>query len=112
MLEVRDYDAYPDVMIYNLDRPDGYPNGRRIADDIVGYNCALGDCALQEVAFIEGDSFTRQTINDKTFLDDFPYLAEPWPSTGHAPDHTHFSWWWVIIPLLVLIIIIVLWRKA
>ena len=70
----------------------GFPNGRRLGDDVV-------DIELQVVAgFLKGnkvplgDGVDR---NDKPFLSSFPYLASPWdgftsaPSTrvepGHAP---------------------------
>jgi hypothetical protein len=70
----------------------GFPNGRRLGDDVV-------DIELQVVAgFLKGnkvplgDGVDR---NDKPYLSSFPYLASPWdgftsaPSTriepGHAP---------------------------
>ena len=76
LLQIRPYDLEPDVMIFTTRVPPGFPNGRRLKDDIVGLTCAQGDCALQEVAFIEG-GWPRATTNDKPFLDEFPYLAEP-----------------------------------
>lgn len=76
---LRSYDIQPDVMIYTDRRPVGYPNGRLLTDDVVAQSCAFGDCLLQEISFIEG-AFPRQTTNDKPFLSDFPYLAEPWPN--------------------------------
>jgi len=74
---LRSYDNQPDVMIYTDRRPVGYPNGRLLTDDVVAQSCAFGDCLLQEISFIEG-AFPRQTTNDKPFLTEFPYLAEPW----------------------------------
>lgn len=100
---VRAYDVSPDVVIYSLNRPDGFPNGRLLEDDVAELTCQWGDCALYEVSYIEGDAFPRATKNDKDFLSEFPYLAEPWPSTGHAPDHTHFHWSWLFIALLICI---------
>src|SRR5262249_29854805 len=58
--------------------PAGYPNGRLLTDDVVAKICAAGDCLAQEISFIEG-GWPRATANDKPFLDDWPYLAEPWP---------------------------------
>ena len=75
---IRHYDFAPDVMIYTTRRPAGFPNGRLLTDDIVGETCAQGDCLLFESAYEEG-KWPRQLINDKPFLDEFPYLAEPWP---------------------------------
>ena len=58
--------------------PAGFPNGRLLHDDVAAQTCAFGDCILQEISFIEG-GWPRATVNDKPFLDDWPYLAEPWP---------------------------------
>jgi len=62
----------------------GYPNGRRLSDDII-------DISLQVV---EGFLLGQQTglsdgvnANDKTFLSSFPYLA--YPTSGSNPNpHT------------------------
>lgn len=82
---VRDYDLAPDVMIYTNTRPPGFPNGRRLEDDVAVLTCAQGDCPLQENSFINSDQWPRATVNDKPFLNEFPYLAEPWPFTQQAP---------------------------
>jgi hypothetical protein len=87
VLLIRQYDVATDVMIYSNRFPPGFPNGRRLEDDIVGLTCATGDCILQELAFVEGKidkGYPRPVINDKPFLDDFPYLAEPWPVAAEA----------------------------
>jgi len=34
---------------------------------------------------IASGNYLYPTFNDKPFLDDFPYLAEPWPETPQAP---------------------------
>lgn len=79
LFAIRHYDAQPDVMIFtNRYRP-GFPNGRRLTDDVAALTCSFGDCVLQEISYIEGDAYPRETTNDKEFLDEFPYLAEPWP---------------------------------
>jgi hypothetical protein len=84
VLQIRKYDLHTDVMIYSDRYPPGFPNGRRLPDDIVGLTCEQGDCILQELAFVEG-SWPRQTINDKPFSDQFPFLAEPWPDNPAQP---------------------------
>jgi hypothetical protein len=70
----------------------GFPNGRRLGDDVV-------DIELQVVAgFLKGNKVPLGDgvdKNDKPYLSTFPYLASPWdgftsaPSTriepGHAP---------------------------
>jgi len=85
-LQLRSYDATPDVMIYSTRNPNGpgFPNGRRLEDDVAHITCEVGDCILQELSFIEGP-YPRATKNDKDFLPDFPYLAEPWPNAPEAP---------------------------
>jgi hypothetical protein len=86
-IQMRSYDATPDVMIYSKRNPNGpgFPNGRRLEDDIAHITCEVGDCILQELSFIEGP-FPRATKNDKDFLPDFPYLAEPWPNSPETPQ--------------------------
>jgi hypothetical protein len=76
---IRHYDEKPDVMIYTSTRPPGFPNGRRLTDDVAELTCAQGDCPLQESSFIDTKQWPRAVVNDKPFSSDFPYLAEPWP---------------------------------
>jgi hypothetical protein len=102
-LQIRKYDLEPDVMIYSNRFPPGFPNGRRLLDDVGALTCQAGDCILQEISFIEG-GWPRQTVNDKPFLDEWPYLAEPWPDQQEAPPSTKSIWPYVIgIGLAVLI---------
>lgn len=103
-IQMRSYDATPDVMIYSTRNPNGpgFPNGRRLEDDIAHITCEVGDCILQELSFIEGP-FPRATKNDKEFLPDFPYLAEPWPNAPEAPQ-TMKS----IIPIVVFYAVLLL----
>jgi hypothetical protein len=82
--QIRKYDLVPDVMIYTSRFAPGFPNGRRLADDVVAVTCQVGDCLLQELSYIEGD-WPRQTVNDKPFLAEFPYMAEPWPAQAAPP---------------------------
>ena len=74
----------PDRMGLLAGQNDGFPNGRRLTDDVV-------DIALQVVAgHLVGGAFTCAPIgasprslgdtvcaNDKPFLASFPYLASP-----------------------------------
>ncbi len=64
--------------------PSGWPNGRRIGDDVV-------DIALTAIA--SGPSFTTITVvgdntpaNDQTYNRTFPYLATPHSGTDHSKD--------------------------
>ncbi|HYR26947.1 MAG TPA: hypothetical protein VEU30_00690 [Thermoanaerobaculia bacterium] len=74
---IRAYDFQPDVMIYTRRRPVGFPNGRLLTDDVADLTCRNGDCLLWELSFSQ--KWPRATKNDKEFLEEWPYLAEPWP---------------------------------
>lgn len=76
----RKWDFVPDVMIYAAQHPVGFPNGRLLTDDVAELLATYGDTLLKELSYV-GDNATwpRATKNDKEFLNDFPYLAEPWP---------------------------------
>ncbi len=102
VLQIRPYDKQPDVMIFTTSRNAGFPNGRRLPDDVAGLTCAQGDCVLQEVAFIEGH-WPRTTVNDRPFGDEFPYLASPWPSQPEVRkmDYHVLIFWSIIVLLLV-----------
>jgi hypothetical protein len=104
-LQLRKYDLAPDVMIYTNRYPVGFPNGRLLTDDVNAIVCTTGDCLLQELSFVEGD-WPRATVNDKPFLADWPYLAEPWPDRAPAPPPTRSILPYLIAVLLVLAIVI------
>jgi hypothetical protein len=55
-----------------------------LTDDVALLTCEQGDCPLIENSFIDSKEWPRATVNDKPFLTEFPYLAEPWPSTPPA----------------------------
>ena len=80
LFEIRQYDVQPDVLIYSTRYPAGFPNGRLLTDDVALLTCLYGDCILHDLSYIEGHDFPRRTTNDKEFLPEFPYLAEPWPA--------------------------------
>lgn len=108
--QLRPYDLVsPDVMIYTSRRPPGYPNGRRLEDDIVLLTCQTGDCVLMELAYTEGNDWPRATTNDKDFLPQFPYLAEPWPAQEPAAQSGGLlslcSLAWIVGILLVLFLL-------
>jgi len=75
---IRAYDFQPDVMIYTRRRPAGFPNGRLLTDDVADLTCRNGDCLLWELSFSQ--KWPRPSKNDKEFLEEWPYLAEPWPA--------------------------------
>jgi hypothetical protein len=81
LFKIRPYDDFPDVMIYTNQYPIGFPNGRKLTDDVAALTCDQGDCALVEGAYIDSPQWPRATINDKPFMKEFPYLAEPWPTS-------------------------------
>lgn len=78
---IRHYDSdIPDVMILNLDRPIGYPNGNVPGDDVVRNTCieGLGECQLWEIASFADPCAPRRTYPDKPMTNSMPYLGEPW----------------------------------
>lgn len=96
--QLRKYDLAPDVMIYTTRFQPGFPNGRRLPDDVNSILCNVGDCLLQEISTIEGD-YPRPTANDKKFLPAFPYLAAPWPD---KPEKVLTrSIWPYLLPVLI-----------
>ncbi len=106
LVQIRKYDVQPDVMIYSSRFPVGFPNGRLLTDDVGAITCSTGDCILQDLSFIEG-GWPRATVNDKPFLEEWPYLAEPWPETQEPAPSTKSILPYII--LLVLIFAIVSW---
>ncbi|MCI0654602.1 MAG: DUF4331 domain-containing protein [Methylococcaceae bacterium] len=81
IFQIRKYDSdIPDVMILNLDRPLGYPNGQVPGDDVVRNTCieGLGECQLWEIASFADPCAPRRTYTDKPFSNSMPYLGEPW----------------------------------
>jgi len=115
-LLVRHYDYVPDVMVYTSQFEPGFPNGRRLEDDVALLTCNQGDCPLQENAFIDTKQWPRATVNDKPLLAEFPFLAEPWPA---KPQATPPSCWpyimkYVIMPLIIVaafIIGLIIWHR-
>ena len=123
LLQIRKYDRVPDVLVYSTQFPDaiyptyfpneppgGFPNGRRLRDDVAARTCAVGDCILQELSFVEGE-WPRARENDKPFLDTFPYLAEPWKegdSRFEASKPLRSIWRsWVSLVAIVLVALFV-----
>ena len=119
--QFRKYDLAPDVMIFTTRFPPGYPNGRQLADDVNAITCMTGDCLLQELSFVEG-GWPRAVVNDKPFLPDFPYLAEPFPDSPEKVITE--SIWPYVLPVLIVIAVLIwglveivwrglrwLWRK-
>ncbi|MEP5989334.1 hypothetical protein, partial [Rhodopirellula bahusiensis] len=85
---IRHYDFEPDVMIFSRIRPAGYPNGRRLSDDVAKLCCDQGDCLLYEVSLAEShaDHVPRPVTNNVPFLEQFPYLASVNQSARSLPD--------------------------
>lgn len=109
--QIRKYDLQPDVMIYSSRYPAGFPNGRQLPDDPAGETCKYGDCVLQELAYIEGEDFPRRLTNDKEFLPDFPYLAEPYPDNPAqpAPAPSIYPTLFMLLLIVLLVVFLILW---
>lgn len=68
----------PDVLIFDTSSPAGFPNGRALTDDVVDLVCDLAnECRVSILEGQGGKPRRRPRANDKSFLQDFPYLAEP-----------------------------------
>jgi hypothetical protein len=61
-----------------------------------------------EAAFTDTEEWPRQTVNDKEFLSEFPYLAEPWPAKEPASKGFRWGLWITILLILLVILILVL----
>ena len=108
MFKIRHYDYHPDVMLFTTRYAAGYPNGRRLPDDVVLLTCQIGECLLMEAAFTDTEEWPRQTVNDKDFLAEFPYLAEPWPAKEPAKKGFRWGLWITILLILLLILTLIL----
>lgn len=93
--EYRPWDFVPDVVIYHPDFRTRFPNGRLLTDDVANLLSRNGDSLLLELSYKNG-TWPRATRNDRPFLTNFPYLAEPWPwnettppPIGHAVSSGH-----------------------
>jgi hypothetical protein len=60
----------PDVMHFNTTSRDGFPNGRRLADDVIDTELGL---------LTNGGLTSDRVVNDSVFSNRFPYLGPPLP---------------------------------
>jgi hypothetical protein len=84
LFKIRSYDYFPDVMIYTKQYEIGFPNGRKLTDDVALLTCEQGDCPLVESAYVDSPQWPRAGVSDKPFLQEFPYLAEKWDESEIA----------------------------
>ncbi|HEX5057447.1 MAG TPA: hypothetical protein VFX02_13250 [Gammaproteobacteria bacterium] len=95
----------PNLTQVDMDTNGTWPYGRRLTDQVatrflatfldMGQNCGAKPCdietlnqpALWESAPIVPKTVPNPLTNDKPFLGEFPYLAEPWPKNGEYPKH-------------------------
>ena len=111
LLQLYPYDlTNPDVMIFSTQFPPVYPNGRQLTDDVAAISCLYGDCALLQLSYAESNQFPRATVNDKPFLPNFPFLAEPWPPSP-PPDMSGIGClgWLTIILVILIVLAILIW---
>ncbi|MCB9565812.1 MAG: DUF4331 family protein [Myxococcales bacterium] len=68
----------PDTLKLDLSQDSGFPNGRKLADPVMDVTLAV---VLLDLQVHAADLFASIPLNppanDKAFLADFPYLAEP-----------------------------------
>jgi hypothetical protein len=86
----------PDVMIYNTAAAAGFPNGRRLDDDVVDLVYAVDPTLVQGVVNTDAPF---PSANDKPFLPQFPYLAAPHVA---GPIPTASAWGLVVLMLVLL----------
>ena len=118
VFQIRPYDLQPDVMIYttrevlglNGELQVGYPNGRRLTDDVAKLTCRMGDCILWELSFAMDGTWPRVDVNDAPFRSEFPFLAAQWPD---EPKAQRSGWLVLIVVLLVLsaLAIVLRWNQ-
>ncbi len=108
---LRHYDYVPDVMIFTKRYPVGFPNGRRLTDDVALLTCQQGDCPLIEASYGDTKQWPRATRNDKPFGDEFPYLAEPWPAKPSPPAASGpgMMCMMILMAVPVLLVVIIVW---
>jgi hypothetical protein len=94
-------------MIYSTRFPPGFPNGRRLTDDVVALLCETGDCLTQELSFIEAKEgvWPRAIQNDKPISATWPFLAEKWPDRAEPAAPTDSIWPYIIVALVVIALV-------
>lgn len=70
--------AVPDTLKLNLAQTSGFPNGRRLQDDVI-------DTYIFFVTNQSAQTGDGVDANDKAFLSDFPFLAPPHPAPSATP---------------------------
>jgi len=75
----------PDVMICNTSRIPSFPNCRGLTDDVVQYLVCNKFIAPPPDFFEHSNCYTVRE-NDREFLKEFPYLAEPHPPMMSTQD--------------------------
>ena len=108
LFALRHYDFAPDVMIFTTRFPAGFPNGRLLTDDVAELTCKQGDCLLWELSLADSEDWPRQTTNDKPFLDEFPYLADPWPEGKPSPMPGLTTRNRILLVLLIVVVVALL----
>lgn len=108
LFALRPYDYFPDVMIFSSQRAAGFPNGRRLSDDVAALTCQQGDCLLWELSYALSAAYPRKTSNDKAFLNSTPYLAEAWPSRAPDPEGGLTTRTKILLALFATVLVILL----
>ena len=61
LFRYRSFDEHADVMVVSREHPAGFPNGRRLEDDVARLTCDQGDCQLYEMSFAKPGRYNRIT---------------------------------------------------
>jgi hypothetical protein len=77
--------ATGDVLRVDLGLPSGFPNGRKLDDEVVGPELGLILCRNPAALLSGGNWVSGPKANEVAFKTTFPYLAPPWEGRTAAP---------------------------
>jgi hypothetical protein len=73
-----------DVLRVDLGQTSGFPNGRKLSDEVVAPILGLALCGAAKIGALGGGA-TGPVANEVAFKATFPYLASPWEGRTASP---------------------------
>jgi hypothetical protein len=73
-----------DVLRVDLGQTSGFPNGRKLGDEVVAPILGLALCGAAKIGALGGGA-TGPIANETTFKATFPYVAAPWEGRTASP---------------------------